>query len=276
MIGNNQAGAWLLPIVLCINQGVGRMPKKIWALLFLLTTAMPIVARADYDLETDTSDPLFLLHDDSILSESMVSYGHEYEHDILRFGQAFSYGLNDRLSIGANAHYQIDFTGTQDGFSSVDVGGIYRMARAGDNDARIISDALFGFRFGGSERVRTPNFANSSYYAGLRFGRQWAGVTLAATIKSTWVFDDMRGMSFIDFAPQAYFRLEPNWRSGAGFTFRKATNLVCEDGRCYNYNQEWLNLKLVAQFGRTQYIGHFDYEFENDEAQVGVKVNVLF
>ena len=268
MIGNNQAGAWLLPIVLCINQGVGRMPKKIWALLFLLTTAMPIAARADYDLETDTSDPLFLLHDDSILSESMVSYGHEYDHDIFRLGQAFSYGLNDRLSIGANAHYQIDFTGTQDGFSSIDLGGIYRMARPYDNDAQMISDVILGLKFGGSRHVRTPEFADSSYYAGLRFGRQWAGLTLAATVKSTWVFDDTRGMSFIDFIPEAYFRLDPNWRSGFGFTFRKSTDPV--------YNQEWLNLKLVAQFGRTQYVGHFDYEFENDEAQVGAKVNILF
>lgn len=244
------------------------MPKKIWTLFFMLATVVPLAARAEYDLATDTSDPLFLLRDEAILSESMMSYGHEYEHDILRFGQAFSYGLNDRLSIGANAHYQIDFTGTQDGFSSVDVGGVYRMARAGDNDARVVSDALFGLRFGGSEHVRTPDYANSSYYAGLRFGRQWAGVTLAATIKSTWVFDDTRGMSFIDFIPESYFRLDPNWRAGAGFTFRKSTDPV--------YNQEWLNLKLVCQFGRTQYIGHFDYEFENDEAQVGLKVNILF
>ena len=234
----------------------------------MLAVTMPLSARAEYELATDTSDPLFLLSDEAILSESMVSYGHEYEHDILRFGQAFSYGLNDRLSIGANAHYQIDFTGTQDGFSSVDVGGVYRMARAGDNDAHMVSDALFGLRFGGSEHVRTPDYANSSYYAGLRFGRQWSGLTLAATIKSTWVFDDTRGMSFIDFIPESYFRLDPNWRAGAGFTFRKATAPV--------YNQEWLNLKLVCQFGRTQYIGHFDYEFENDEAQVGAKVNILF
>ncbi|MBP5707685.1 MAG: hypothetical protein J6W79_01680 [Alphaproteobacteria bacterium] len=244
------------------------MPKKIWTLFFMLAVTMPLSARAEYELATDTSDPLFLLSDEAILSESMVSYGHEYEHDILRFGQAFSYGLNDRLSIGANAHYQIDFTGTQDGFSSVDVGGVYRMARAGDNDAHMVSDALFGLRFGGSEHVRTPDYANSSYYAGLRFGRQWSGLTLAATIKSTWVFDDTRGMSFIDFIPESYFRLDPNWRAGAGFTFRKATAPV--------YNQEWLNLKLVCQFGRTQYIGHFDYEFENDEAQVGAKVNILF
>ena len=244
------------------------MPKKILALVMTLAAVIPATARADFDLATDTSDQLFLLADNSLLSESAVSYGHEYDHDIFRLGQAFSYGLNDRLSVGARAYYQVDFTGTQDGFSSIDLGGIYRMARSDDNDARMISDLLLGFRFGGSEHVRTPDFANSSYYAGLRFGRQWAGVTLAATVKSTWVFDDTRGMSYIDFVPEAYFRLDPNWRGGFGFTFRKSTDPV--------YNQEWLNLKMVCQFGRTQYIGHFDYEFENDEAQVGAKVNILF
>ena len=94
------------------------------------------------------------------------------------------------------------------------------------------------------------------------------GVTLAATIKSTWVFDDTRGMSFIDFIPESYFRLDPNWRTGIGFTFRKSTNP--------DYNQEWLNWKLICQFGRTQYAWHLDYEFENDEARVGAKINILF
>ncbi|MBO7066737.1 MAG: hypothetical protein J6W40_03890, partial [Alphaproteobacteria bacterium] len=125
-----------------------------------------------------------------------------------------------------------------------------------------------GFRFGGSKHVRTPWFADSSYYAGLRFGRQWAGITLAATIKSTWVFDETRGMSYIDFIPESYFRIDQIWRAGGGFTFRKSTNP--------HYNQEWLNLKMVAQFGRTQYIGHFDYEFEHEEAQIGAKINILF
>ncbi len=244
------------------------MPKIFRAFLLSCLIVMPFAARADFDLETDTSDPLFILRDDAILAEGGLSYGHEDSHDILRMGLNFSYGLNDRLSIGARTNYQIDFSGAQDGFSSVDLGGVYRMARAGDNDARLISDALFGFKFGGSKYVRTPDFADSSYYAGLRLGRQWAGVTLAATIKSTWVFDDTRGMSFIDFIPESYFRMDQNWRGGAGFTFRKSTNP--------HYNQEWLNLKLVCQFGRTQYIGHIDYEFEDDEAQIGTRVKVLF
>ena len=142
------------------------------------------------------------------------------------------------------------------------------MATTDDNDANIVSDLLLGLKFGGSRHVRTPDFADSTYYAGLRFGRQFAGVTFAATVKSTWVFDDERGMSYIDFIPESYFRLDPNWRSGFGFTFRKSTNP--------DYNQEWLNLKLVCQFGRTQYGAHFDYEFEKDQAQISATVNILF
>lgn len=239
--------------------------KRFFNLLaVMMCLCAPFAARADFGLETDTSDPLFILRDDAILSETDLSYG----HDILRLGQVLSYGLNDRLSVSGRVHYQVDFVGSEDGFSSIDIGSTYRMARAGDNDSRLISDLLIGFRFAGSSRVRTPWFADSSYYAGLRFGRQWAGVTLAAIIKSTWIFDETRGMSYIDFIPESYFRLDQNWRAGAGFTFRKSTNP--------DYDQEWLNLKMVAQFGYTQYIGHFDYEFENEEAQIGAKINILF
>ena len=93
-------------------------------------------------------------------------------------------------------------------------------------------------------------------------------MSVAATIKSTWIFNETRGMSYIYFIPESYFRLDPNWRAGAGFTFRKSTNL--------EYDQEWLDLKMVCEFGRTQYIGHFTYEFEKEEAQIGAKINILF
>jgi hypothetical protein len=148
------------------------------------------------------------------------------------------------------------------------------MTRANDTESHVISDLLFGFKFGGSSHARTPYYANSTYYAGLRIGRQWAGMTLAATVKSSWVFDDERGMSFIDFIPEAYFRIAPDWRIGGGFTIRKATNRDQRTGD--DYDQEWLNTKLIRQFGRTQYIGHIDYEFESDEIQFGAKVNIIF
>jgi len=242
------------------------MPKIFCAFFMSLLMLVPFSVRAEYDLDTDTSDPLFLLQDDTIFSESGISYG----HDVLRVSQALSYGLNDRLSISGRVHYQLDFVGRGDGFSSIDVGSVYRMGRAEDNDAGLISDLLLGFKFAGSSHVRTPEFADSSYYAGLRFGRQWLGVTLAGTIKSTWVFDKTRGLSYIDFIPESYVRLDENWRAGLGFTFRKSTNPQLLN------NQEWIDWKMVCQFGYTQYVGHVDYEFEDDELRVGARVNILF
>ena len=48
--------------------------------------------------------------------------------------------MNERLSIGANVHYQHNFNGDQDGFSAIDLGAKYRMTRAGDTNSNIISD----------------------------------------------------------------------------------------------------------------------------------------
>ena len=179
-------------------------------------------ARAN-GLDFDTSDPLFMLKTNDVLSETALTYW----DNILRL-----------------------------------------VGTAASNSAHIISDVLFGLKFGGSSRVRTPDYADSTYYAGYRFGRQWAGVTLAATIKSSWIFDDDRGMAYIDFKPEAYFRIAPDWRLGAQFTLRKATDS--------HYNQEWLGGKIVRQYGRTQYGAHLDYEFESRDLQVGLDVNILF
>lgn len=211
-------------------------------------------------LEFDTHDPLYMPRAEEVLSESTVSLG----HDILRFGERLSYGMNERLSVSASVHYQNEFGGDKDGFSSTDLGGVYR---AGTSDT-LISDVVFGFKFGGSRHVRTPEYADSTYYAGWRFGRQWAGVTLAATIRSNWYFDDENGMSYIDFTPQAYFRLDPDWRLGIDATVRKATKP--------HDNEEWLGMKLVRQFGRTQYAGHVKYEFEEKDVHVGAQVNIVF
>ena len=241
------------------------MRKLMSVCLVAGTVLMPIHARAN-DLARDTSDPLFLQAIEEIFTQTSFTY---WDH-MARVGQSFSYGMNDRLAIGANVHYQHHFNGDEDGFSAIDLGAIYRMSEG----TGMISDLLFGFKVGGSSHVRTPYYADSTYYAGLRFGRQWAGMTLAMKIQSSWVFDDERGMSFIDFAPEAYFRMAPDWRFGTGFTVRKATNKDPYTGD--DYDQEWLHTKLVRQYGRTQYIGHIDYEFESDEIQFGAKVNILF
>ena len=221
-------------------------------------------AHAAIDFARDTSDPLFLTARRDFLSETHLSYSEK----ILRLAETFSYGITDRWSVGVNAHAQIDFDGDQDGFSNVDLGAKYRLSRASDNSSRIISDVMFGLKFGGSSHVRSPEYADSIYYAGLRFGRQWDVVTLAATVKTNWIFDNARGMAYIDATPEAYFRLIDNWRLGLGFTLRKST-------RPY-YDREWVNFKIVRQYGYTQYAALVDYEFEHDEFRYGFKVNILF
>lgn len=243
------------------------MRKFLLAGILSVMAVLPNAVRANV-LEHDSSDPLYMLANEEVLSQTGLTF---WDND-LRLGQGLSFGMTDRFTVGANVHYQIDFNGEEDGFSAVDLGGIYRLARADDNNSNVISDLLVGLKVGGSSHVRTPYYADSSYYLGLRFGRQWAGVTLAATVKSTWVFDDERGVAFIDFMPEAYFRIAPDWRMGANFTMRKATHKM----QGIDFDQEWLGGKIVRQFGRTQYIGHLDYEFEADELQVGAKLNIIF
>ncbi len=236
--------------------------------LFMVLGALCVInvgtARGADVISYDTSDPLYMLNTKGILSETTLNYF----DSILRLGQTVSYGLTERLTASANIHYQNDFDGDEDGFSSFDVGARYRLATANENNYHIITDVLFGLKFGGSSHVRTPWFADSTYYAGLKFGRQWAGMTLSGTIKSSWIFDDTRGMSYIDFIPEAYFRIAPDWRLGMSVDWRKATNP--------DYDQEWVNAKLVRQYGRTQYIGSVGYEFEEEEFEVGFKLNILF
>ena len=217
-------------------------------------------------LANDTSDPLFLTPDNKFLSDTYISL---YDRKI-RIGQYLDYGINNNLVLHANILYQLDTSGRdENGFSSTEIGGVYRMNH-GKGSSRIISDALFGLKLWGSSHVRTPEYADSSYYAGLRFGRQYTGVTLAGTVKSTWIFDNERGLSYIDFIPEAYFRFKYDWRGGIGLDFRKSTNTHLLD------NQEWLNLKLLKQFGNTQWVCRFDYEFESSEIQIGGNIKILF
>lgn len=241
------------------------MRKFLYAILVAVVGVGSISAAHATDvLARDTSDPLYLQGINEVLSRTTLTYW----DNVLRLGETLSYGINNRLTIAANVHFQQDFDGSEDGFSAIDLGGVYRVGTAAGNSAHIISDVLFGLKVGGSSHVRTPYFADSTYYAGYRFGRQWTGMTLAATVQSNWIFDDARGMAYIDFVPEAYFRITEDWRLGAEFTLRKATNP--------HYDQEWLGGKIVRQYGRTQYAGHLDYEFESDELQVGLDVNILF
>ena len=217
-------------------------------------------------IATDTSDPLFLVGDNKFLSDTYAVYTESRMH----FGEYLAYGVNNNFAFHLNMHYQVDFTHDhQNGFSATEFGGTYRMNH-GKDESHIISDALFGLKLWGSSRVRSPEYADSLYYAGLRFGRQFAGLTLSGTMKSTWVFDDNRGVSYLDFIPEAYFRFQYDWRAGLGFDIRRSTNPNLMP------NQEWLNSKILRQFGNTQYVGKFDYEIESHEVLVGLDVKILF
>ena len=231
----------------------------------------------DFSLSSDTSDPLYMLETEHLLSTSKIEYG----DDILRLGQAFAYGMNNRLNVHANVHYQFDFDRGRKhrGFSSIELGGAYRAGLPEDNSANMSTDVLFGARFAGNRHVREPAFARSTYFAGLRIGRQWNGVSLAGTLKSTWIFgdkvgdespnnDNLRGMSFIDLIPEVYFRMVEDWRFGIGFNARFATDP--------DYDREWWKVKLIKQFGRTQYGAMYSYEYEENQSTVGMFVNILF
>lgn len=238
-------------------------PKSETTSVYTTSQSYPGVKSSLYN---DTSDPLFLTGDDKFLSDTYINF---YDKKI-RFGQYLDYGINKSLVLHANMLYQLDVSGhKENGFSATEFGGVYRINHGGEN-SRIISDALFGLKLWGSSHVRTPEYADSSYYAGFRFGRQYTGLTLAGTIKSTWVFDGNRGLSYIDFIPEAYFRFKHDWRAGIGLDIRRSTNEHLLD------NQEWLDLKLLRQYGNTQYVGRFDYEFESGEVQLGFDVKILF
>lgn len=238
------------------------MHKYLFALFIGLFVAMP--GYAVNNLATDTSDPLFLQSRGGVLSKT----GLDYFETGLRLGQSLSVGLVDRLVIGGNVHYQRDFNGDEDGFSSIDLGGVYRMGTTDENKHSIIYDVLAGLKFGGSKHVRSPEFADSTYYIGFRLGRQYSGVTFAGTIKSSWIFDEERGMAFIDLIPEMYVRIADAWRFGANFALRKATNP--------DFDEESIGAKLVREYGRTQYIGHMDYAFESEDISAGVSINILF
>ena len=65
-----------------------------------------------------------------------------------------------------------------------------------------------------------------------------------------------------------YFRVNDNWRVGGNFALRKATNK--------HYDEESVGIKIVREYGRTQYVGHFDYAFESEDITAGMSVNILF
>ncbi|MDR2412619.1 MAG: hypothetical protein LBD50_00205 [Rickettsiales bacterium] len=227
-----------------------------------LGSALCVYAHAAASVH-DTADPMYLESMGDFLSESGMSFG----NDMLRVSQKVSYGFSDRFSLSADIKYQQNFNGVEDGFSNIGLGGIYRLS-GGDESSKVVSDILAGINFGGNGRVRSPDFADTIYYAGMRIGRVWSRFTLAGTVKTSWIFDEIRGMAYIDFIPEIYARITEDWKAGLGFNLRKSTNP--------DFDREWADFRLVRQYGRTQYIGYVDYEFEFDECRVGARLNILF
>ncbi len=238
----------------------GARMKKIFCTFFL--SAILCGGAHAKGLSDDTADPLFLTARGHVLSQTVLDY---FENG-LRAGQYLNYGVVDGLVVGGNFYYQRDFDGDENGFSSVDLNALYRIANSEDD--HLIYDVLGGVKFGGTHRLRSPDFADSVYYLGLRFGRQYEYVTLAATVKSSWIFNGNNGMAFIDFSPDLYLRVNDDWRVGIGANLRKATNKF--------YDEETVGGRVVRQYGRTQYVGHFDYSFEVEKFVAGLRINILF
>lgn len=215
------------------------------------------VGRAHANLSLDTEDPMFLEGKGDLLSRT----GFDLSSDIARLTEKISYGLNSQLAIAADIGYQQDMDGENDGFSNVGLGFVYRM-----NDGQIKSDLFGGVRFSGDAKVSA--FDDTVYYAGVKLGRQWQRLTLSGTIKTSWIFNDLNGMAFIDLTPEAYFRIAQNWTAGAGFTWRKVTDSA--------FDSRWATLKVARQYGRTMYSGVVNYELDSHDLWLGANVNILF
>ncbi len=229
---------------------------------FLLTFFMllPIMSAQARELRFDTLDPLFLESGADFLSKTNIDFG----QDIVRASQRFSYGIKDYLAIGANIRYQNNFEGPQDGFSNVGFDLTYRLS---NYDSRQISDIMVGVNLENSGS-KVFEFSENVYSIGWRMGRQWSWLTLAGAIKTSWIFDKDNGTAFINFMPDIYFRIYENWNLGLGADFQKSTNPL--------FDKEWAKLKIARRWGRTMYVGTFDYEFEMKEFRGGFQLNILF
>ncbi len=244
------------------NNFVKFLIAPIFAMMFVCA-ANAATPRADLlNSGLDTGDPLFFGKKKDLLSKTDLGFNNE---GLLKLEQSLSYNVFDRLSLGLGFIYEEDFNGYDDGFSSFSLNGTYRMSDAGD---KMTYDILFGMDFLSAENMFSPAFDGTIYTVGVRGGYNWSYMTLAITGKSSWLFDEINGMSFIDITPEAYFRITNTWTGGFGFNIRKSTSSL--------FDEQSVFAKLGARFGRTQYFGYIDYNFEKDENFIGGKINVLF
>lgn len=208
------------------------------------------------DLTKDLEDPMYIEKLGVFTSRTSADVGGYFQ-----FRQIVSYGFSDRLSIAADVRYKEFSDDDTDGFSNVGIRAVYR-AGEGKSGA---TDIIAAFGFGGQGII--PNYSDEVYSIGVRTGRQWAGITLSATIMTNWVFKEY-GMAFIDFVPEAYFRLKNDWSFGLGATLRKAT--------LGQYEQEWINARLGTLVGRTGWFMNVGYEIGGGDFRVGGNINMMF
>lgn len=227
--------------------------KILFAGIFSLFGFIGFANASGYNVE----DPLYLADEKAFISKSTASFG----DSILLASQKFSYGINGIMEFGADIKYQQDFNSEADGFSNIGLDLVYRLS-----NSEIISDALFGLNF--SKDSDVPEFSHTIYSTGLRLGRQWSRLTLAGTIKSSWIFYETDGYAYIDLMPEAYFKFNQMWGAGLSLDVRKATSS--------SLDRKWLEFKLTQKFGRTQYAEFIKYESETDEYTVGARINIVF
>lgn len=227
--------------------------KKI---LFLMFAVCSVQANA-VDVAMDVADPLYIEKLGDFTARTSIDFGKYFQAR-----EIAAYGFSNRFSVAADVRYRAGGDKDTNGFSNIGVMGIYR-AGQGNTGA---TDVLFGFGFGGQGII--PNYSDEVYSVGVRTGRQWTGVTLAATIMTNWIFKDVGGMAYIDLTPEAYFRLSGKWSLGLGATLRKATSTV--------FDQEWLNAKLGTTIGHTGWFANVGYEVESKDFRIGGNMNMLF
>jgi len=236
-----------------------------YLLIWLAAFSVALPVGAAVELANDTEDPMYLSKLGDFVSRTSFSAGRHFH-----FRENASYGFSNRFSLAADMRWRSRGEEFGYGLSSIGLLGTYRMGQGATGE----TDIMFGLGVGGHGIV--PSYSDEVYSVGIRTGKQWSGMTLSATIMTNWIFDDwnnshggMPGMTYIDFAPDAYLRLaDSNWAIGAGILLRKSTISV--------FDQEWATIKFGATVGMTGWFVNVGYEFEEGDIRVGGTLNMLF
>ncbi len=231
-------------------------------LIFTLFSSVFSVANADI---SNPENPLFLGQKHDIVSRSTA----EFFDSKANLNQSIAWTVTDKFAIGADISYRNDFDNSEDGFSGPRFDLKYRLS---ESDS-FIYDFLGDIRFSGSSKV--SEFDNTRYGFGLRGGISQSFYTLAATLKSSWIFDGDtnanrdEGYAWFDFIPEIQVQFIEDWSSNLSFDFRKAT-LSDEDDVIGKFS-------LAKMYGRTQYVGYIGYSFKKDKDLIaGFRLNLVF